>query len=129
MNTTDILVVLVELFKNDICLRAVIVNNNCCYCWSSHIHRIVRFEDMSPTDLLRELRSESEEIIAVNKTFAQVLLQVCKVYRRQIYNLHRYKNTKSYLKSVGYTLEEADTLAKKINTGNFVYDNMGIILW
>ena len=69
------------------------VNNNCCYCWSCHIDRIVRFEDMSPADLLRELlRSEREEIIAVNKTFEQVLLQACigKVYRRQIYNLHRY---------------------------------------
>ena len=106
------------------------VNNNCCYCWSCHVDRIVRFEDMSPADLLRELlRSEREEIIAVNKTFEQVLLQACigKVYRRQIYNLHRYRNTKSYLKSIGYTMEEAETLAKKINTGNSVYDNMGII--
>ena len=106
------------------------VNNNCCYCWSCHSDRIVRFEDMTPAELLREfLRSEKDEISAVNKSFEQVLLQACigKVYRRQIYNLHRYRNTKSYLKSAGYKMEEAETLAKKINTGNSVYDNMGII--
>ena len=105
-------------------------NNNCCYCWSCHSDRLVRFEDMSPAELLRELlRSERDESIAVNRSFEQVLLQACigKIYRRQIYNLHRYKNTKSYLKSIGYTMEEAETLAKKINTGNSVYDNMGII--
>ena len=52
---------------------------------------------------------------------------IAKSYRNVIYERFRYKNTKSYLKNNGYTIEEAAELSGKINSASCVYDKLGLI--
>ena len=105
---------------------------SCCYCCSCQSHRLSIYVLKQPDALLEEIDAATQrENHAVDKAFEEVLNQVAisKAFRRQIYNVYRYKNTASFFKSIkGLSRDDARKKANAINRGCKIYDRFADIL-
>ena len=102
-----------------------------CWCRDCHALRHDQYDgDNLQTLKNKFLQSIQKEQVALQTRFTQVLncSAIAKSFKNKLHRFTGYTYVKSYLKQVGYDIEEAQKLAQQINEASWVYDHLDKII-